>query len=184
MGAVALLWSRLPDYVRQRFLVVFDHDLDPLGTGFQQARSLLAIGSGQVTGQGYLQGTQTQSASASALPARHTDFIFSVAGEELGLVGCLAILALLGAILLRCVWLARRSRDPLFASVAMGVAGMFGAQTLLNVGMCLYVAPVVGVTLPFFSYGGSSLLMAFGAVGILLSMRQGELGGNGSWLRG
>lgn len=184
VGAVVLLWSRLPDYVRQRFLVVFDHDLDPLGTGFQQARSLLAIGSGQVTGQGYLQGTQTQSASASALPARHTDFIFSVAGEELGLVGCLAILALLGAILLRCVWLARRSRDPLFASVAMGVAGMFGAQTLLNVGMCLYVAPVVGVTLPFFSYGGSSLLMAFGAVGILLSMRQGELGGNGSWLRG
>ena len=145
---------------------------------------MLAIGSGQVTGQGYLQGIQTQSASASALPARHTDFIFSVAGEELGLVGCLAILALLGAILLRCVWLARRSRDPLFASVAMGVAGMFGAQTLLNVGMCLYVAPVVGVTLPFFSYGGSSLLMAFGAVGILLSMRQGELGGNGSWLRG
>ena len=184
VGAVVLLWSRLPDYVRQRFLVVFDHDLDPLGTGFQQARSLLAIGSGQVTGQGYLQGTQTQSASASALPARHTDFIFSVAGEELGLVGCLVILALLGAILLRCVWLARRSRDPLFTSVAMGVAGMFGAQTLLNVGMCLYVAPVVGVTLPFFSYGGSSLLMAFGAVGILLSMRQGELGGNGSWLRG
>ena len=91
VGAVVLLWSRLPDYVRQRFLVVFDHDLDPLGTGFQQARSLLAIGSGQVTGQGYLQGTQTQSASASALPARHTDFIFSVAGEELGLVGCLAI---------------------------------------------------------------------------------------------
>ena len=82
------------------------------------------------------------------------------------------------------MWLARRSRDPLFTSVAMGVAGMFGAQTLLNVGMCLYVAPVVGVTLPFFSYGGSSLLMAFGAVGILLSMRQGELGGNGSWLRG
>ncbi len=120
VGAVALLWSRLPDYVRQRFLVVFDHDLDPLGTGFQQARSLLAIGSGQVTGQGYLQGTQTQSASASALPARHTDFIFSVAGEELGLVGCLAILALLGAILLRCVWLARQKPGP---SVRLGGHG-------------------------------------------------------------
>ena len=190
VGAGVGQWSssgpRLPDYVCQRFLEIFDHDLGLLGTGFQQARSLLAIGSGQVTGQGYLQGTQTQSASASALPARHTDFIFSVAGEELGLVGCLAILALLGAILLRCVWLQGlgRAGTPLFASVAMGVAGMFGAQTLLNVGMCLYVAPVVGVTLPFFSYGGSSLLMAFGAVGILLSMRQGELGGNGSWLRG
>ena len=97
VGAVVLLWPRLPEYVRMRFLVVFDHGLDPLGKGFQQERSLLAIGSGQVTGQGYLQGTQTQSPSPSALPARHTDFIFSVAGEELGLVGCLLILALLGA---------------------------------------------------------------------------------------
>ena len=97
----------------------------------------------------------------------------------MGLVGCLAILALLGASCCgACGWPA--GAGTLFASVAMGVAGMFGAQTLLNVGMCLYVAPVVGVTLPFFSYGGSSLLMAFGAVGILLSMRQGELGGNGS----
>ena len=116
-----------------------------------------------------------------ALPARHTDFIFSVAGEELGLVGCLLILALLGAILFRCVWLAHRSRDPLFAAVAMGVAGVFGAQTILNIGMCLYVAPVVGVTLPFFSYGGSSLLTAFGGVGIVMSMKQEKLGGSGNW---
>ena len=119
--------------------------------------------------------------SPSALPARHTDFIFSVAGEELGLVGCLLILALLGAILFRCVWLAHRSRDPLFAAVAMGVAGVFGAQTILNIGMCLYVAPVVGVTLPFFSYGGSSLLTAFGGVGIVMSMKQEKLGGSGNW---
>lgn len=181
VGAVVLLWPRLPEYVRMRFLVVFDHGLDPLGKGFQQERSLLAIGSGQVTGQGYLQGTQTQSPSPSALPARHTDFIFSVAGEELGLVGCLLILALLGAILFRCVWLAHRSRDPLFAAVAMGVAGVFGAQTILNIGMCLYVAPVVGVTLPFFSYGGSSLLTAFGGVGIVMSMKQEKLGGSGNW---
>lgn len=184
MGGVVLLWPRLPEYVRSRFQVVWDHDADPLGTGFQQGRSLLAIGSGQVTGQGFLQGTQTQSPSASALPARHTDFLFSVAGEELGLVGCLVILALLGAVLLRCAWLARRSRDPLFSLTAMGVAGMFGVQTVLNVGMCLYVAPVVGVTLPFFSYGGSSLVMAFGAVGILCSLSQGKLGGNGSPLEG
>ena len=86
--------------------------------------------------------------------------------------------------LLRCVWLARRSRDPLLSLTAMGVAGMFGVQTVLNVGMCLYVAPVVGVTLPFFSYGGSSLVMAFGAVGILCSLSQGKLGGNGSPLKG
>ncbi|MFR4756958.1 MAG: FtsW/RodA/SpoVE family cell cycle protein [Evtepia gabavorous] len=89
--------------------------------------------------------------------------------------------ALLGAILFRCVWLAHRSRDPLFAAVAMGVAGVFGAQTILNIGMCLYVAPVVGVTLPFFSYGGSSLLTAFGGVGIVMSMKQEKLGGSGNW---
>ena len=183
-AGAAALWPRLPEYVRLRFLVVFDHDLDPLGKGFQQARSLLAIGSGQGLGQGYLQGTQTQSLSPSALPARHTDFIFSVAGEELGLAWCLVILALLGAIVLRCLWLARRSQDPVFASVAAGVAAMFGAQTLLNVGMCLYVAPVVGVTLPFFSYGGSSLITNFGAVGLVLSMKKERLGGSGSWLGG
>ena len=182
IGAVFLLWSRLPEYVRLRFLVVLDHDLDPLGKGFQQERSLLAIGSGQITGQGYLQGTQTQSLSASALPARHTDVIFSVAGEELGLVGCLLILLLLGAIVLGCILLARRE-DKLLSYTAMGVAGMLGAQTILNVAMCLYAAPVVGVTLPFFSYGGSSLIASFGAVGVVLSLARDRIPGSGSWFR-
>ncbi len=182
IGAVFLLWSRLPEYVRMRFLVVLDHDLDPLGKGFQQERSLLAIGSGQITGQGYLEGTQTQSLSASALPARHTDFIFSVAGEELGLVGCLLILLLLGAIVLGCILLARRE-DKLLSYTAMGVAGMLGAQTILNVAMCLYAAPVVGVTLPFFSYGGSSLIASFGAVGVVLSLARDRIPGSGSWFR-
>lgn len=177
-AAVALLWSRLPDYVRLRFLVVLDHDLDPLGKGFQQGRSLLALGSGQLTGQGYLQGIQTQSLTSSALPARHTDFIFAAAGEEWGLLGCLTVLLLLGAIVVACVLLARTG-DELSALVAMGVAGMLGAQTVLNVGMCLYLAPVVGVTLPFFSYGGSSLLAAFGAVGAVLSLTRDPFPGSG-----
>ncbi|MBR3753422.1 MAG: FtsW/RodA/SpoVE family cell cycle protein [Ruminiclostridium sp.] len=176
VGAVVLLWPRLPEYVRLRFLVVWDHDLDPLGKGFQQGRSLLAIGSGQVTGQGYLQGPQTQSPSASSLPARHTDFIFSVAGEELGLAGCLVILGILLAIVLGCMSLARNG-DRLLSCTAMGVAGMLGAQCILNVGMCLYAAPVIGVTLPFFSYGGSSLLACFGAIGILLSLARKKLTG-------
>ncbi len=137
--------------------MVFDHDLDPLGTGFQQARSLLAIGSGQVTGQGYLQGTQTQSASASALPALRHGFHLFRGGGGVGPGGLPYHFGPAG-------------RHPAAVRVAGppepgpsvrlgghgGVAGMFGAQTLLNVGMCLYVAPVVGVTLPFFSYGGSS----------------------------
>ena len=182
IGAVFLLWSRLPEYVRMRFLVVLDHDLDPLGKGFQQERSLLAIGSGQITGQGYLQGTQTQSLSASALPARHTDFIFSVAGEELGLVGCLLILLLLGAIVLGCILLARRE-DKLLSCTAMGVAGMLGAQTILNVALGRDAAPGGGVTLPCFSYGGSSLIASFGAVGVVLSRARDRIPGSGSWFR-
>lgn len=169
LGAAALLWPRLPEYIRLRFQVVLDHDLDPLGKGFQQERSLLAIGSGQLRGQGYLQGTQTQNPSSSALPARHTDFIFSAAGEELGLIGCTALLILLAALVLRCVILARRSEGFLCRCICAGVGGMLGAQAVLNIAMCLYAAPVVGVTLPFFSYGGSSLLSAFGAVGLVLS---------------
>ena len=169
-GGAAVLWPNLPDYVRLRFLVVFDHELDPLGKGFQQGRSLLALGSGRLAGQGWLRGIQTQSASASSLPARHTDFIFSAAGEELGLIGCLLILALLTAVVLGCIRLAGQARDPLFRDVALGSAGIFGIQTVLNVGMCLYAAPVVGVTLPFFSYGGSSLVSSFLTVGVLRAL--------------
>lgn len=169
-GVAAMLWPRLPNYVRLRFLVVTDHDLDPLGKGFQQGRSLLALGSGQLTGQGYLRGTQTQSLSASSLPARHTDFIFSAAGEELGMIGCLVILALLTAVVFCCIRLARQAGGTLFRDVALGAAGFFGIQTAMNVGMCLYVLPVVGVTLPFFSYGGSSLVSSFLTVGILRAL--------------
>ena len=172
VGGLVLLWPRLPEYIRLRVQVVLDHDLDPLGKGFQQGRSLLALGSGKLTGQGYLQGIQTQSTSPAALPARHTDFLFAAAGDELGLVGCLLILGLLSAIVFRCIWLAKTSRDPFFTAVASGTAAMFATQTILNVAMCLYAAPVVGVTLPFFSYGGSSLVASFGAVGVLGALKR------------
>lgn len=168
-GAV-VLWPHLPEYVRLRFLVVLDHDLDPLGKGFQQGRSLLALGSGGLTGQGYLRGLQTQSASASSLPARHTDFIFSAIGEELGMIGCLAALILLGLIVFSCLRLSRQAGDSLFRDVSLGAAGVFGVQTALNIGMCLYAAPVVGVTLPFFSYGGSSLVSSLLLAGLLRSL--------------
>lgn len=175
-----LAWPHLPEYIQMRFLVVFDHSLDPLDKGFHQTRSVLAIGSGQLTGQGLLNGTQTQSAASSALPARHTDFIFSVAGEELGLIGCLFIVALLLAIILRCVWVSRTARSPLCAYVAMGYAGMLMVQTVLNIGMCLFVTPVVGLTLPFFSAGGSSLLTLYAAMGIVSGIKMRSLP---SWLR-
>lgn len=180
-GALGYLaWPHLPQYIQMRILVVFDHSLDPLDKGFHQSRSILAIGSGQLAGQGYLNGTQTQSAASSALPARHTDFIFSVAGEELGLVGCLIIIVLLLAIILRCVWVSRTARSPICAYIAMGYAGMLMIQTLLNIGMCLFVSPVVGLTLPFISYGGSSILTLYAAMGIVSGIKMRSLP---SWLR-
>ena len=150
---------------------MLDHELDPLNVGWQQDRSLLAIGSGQVTGQGLCHGLLTQSGAESCLPARHTDFIFAVAGEELGLLGCAAFLLLLTAIILRCVQTGLTAPDGMSALVCMGFAGMLLCQTLLNVAMCLYLAPVVGLTLPFFSYGGSSVVTLFAAMGMVSGAR-------------
>lgn len=179
-GGVVLLWPHLPSYIQMRIAILFDHSLDPLGKGFQQSRSILSIGSGQLSGQGYLSGIQTQAGNSDALPARQTDFIFSVAGEELGMVGCLAIMVLLTAIILRCLWVARGSRSPQSALIATGYAGMLMVQALLNIGMCLYVAPVVGLTLPFFSAGGSSIIALFAAMGIVSGIKMRSLP---SWLR-
>ena len=186
-AGVVLLWNFvLPgtkywtDYRIMRFRVVFDHSLSPERYGWQQSRSLLAIGSGQLTGQGYLHGTQTQSASNSSLPARHTDFIFSVCGEELGMIGCCVLLLLLAAIILRCFYVGMKAENTFSALVAIGIGGMLLTQVALNVGMCLYVAPVIGITLPFFSYGGSSTLTMYIAMGMVSSINARVLP---SWLQ-
>ena len=171
------LWT---DYRIMRFRVVFDHSLDPLGADWQQTRSLLAIGSGQLTGMGYLKGKQTQSLSSTNLPERHTDMIFSVCGEEFGMIGCVLILILLCAIVLRCVWVSRRAKSHMSSYIAMGFAGMLIVQTVLNVAMCLFVGPVIGLTLPFISYGGSSTLTLFVAMGIVSGIKMRPLP---SWLK-
>lgn len=171
-------WDSL--YLIKRFRVLFDHSYDPRGVGFQQTRALLAIGSGQIFGKGYLQGTMTQSSFANTLPARDTDFIFAVCGEELGMVGCLILLALLTSIVLRCIWVARHSCSPFYAYVSMGMAGMLIVQIAANVGMCLFVFPVMGLTLPFISYGGSSIITLYAAMGLVSSAKARALP---SWLR-
>lgn len=176
------LWHHTPlikEYWKNRIRILLDHSLDPLGIGWQQERSVLAIGSGQLTGQGLFQGVQTQSTSEGALPARHTDFIFSVAGEELGMVGCLLILLLLLLIILRCIFIGCKASSDIDALTAFGFAGMLLFQTVLNVGMCLYLTPVVGLTLPFFSYGGSSLITTFAAMGFVSGAKARSLPG---WL--
>lgn len=176
----AAAWPHLPGYIQRRFLVLLDHSLDPQGTGWQQTRSLLAIGSGQLTGMGYLQGKQTQSLRSDSLPARHTDFIFSVCGEEFGLIGCCVVLLVLLLIIVRCVHISRMARDHLSAYVALGFAGMLIIQIAINVGMCLYVAPVVGLTLPFISYGGSSVLTLYACMGLVSGVKMRTLP---SWIK-
>lgn len=186
---IALLWPRISgQYWAQRITVVIDHIMgveetlynQTQGVGWQQTRSILAIGSGGVWGLGYMKGIQTQSPYETSLNARSTDEIFAVCGEELGLVGCLVIILLLAAIIVRCVWVARRASSPMSALTAMGFAGMLLFQSVLNIGMCLYVLPIVGLTLPFFSYGGSSIITMFAAMGVVSSIKTRSLP---SWLK-
>ena len=173
-AAFAAAWALelIPSYMMDRFRVLFDHSYDALKTGWQQSRSLMAIGSGGVFGQGYMQGTQTQSSYPQSLPYRWTDFIFSVCGEELGLIGCLAVIALLTAIIIRVLLVARNAQTPLHCYICVGMAAMLIYQTVINIGMCLFVMPTIGVTLPFFSYGGSSLLTLYAAMGVVSGIKK------------
>ena len=159
----------------KRIMVVLDHSYDPEGKGWQQTRGLLALGSGGWTGQGLFHGTQTQSPYRWSLPERQTDFIFCVAGEELGYLGCALILLLLLAIVVRCLVVARDAATPMESLVCVGMAGMLIFQTIANVGMCLFVLPVIGLTLPFFSYGGSSIVTIFAAMGVVSGIKKRSL---------
>ncbi len=170
--AAAFVLDLMPDYMQGRFMALFDHNYDPLGVGWHQNRSLLTLGAGGMFGQGYLHGTQTQSDSSWSLPGRHTDFIFSVCGEELGMVGCLVIIALLAAIIARVLIVARRAQTPFFRYVCVGMAAMMIFQTLINIGMCLFIMPTIGITLPFFSYGGSSIVTLFAAMGVVSGIKK------------
>lgn len=181
-AAFYILWEedKISSYMKERFLVIFDHERDPLGVGWHQNRSLLALGSGRLTGQGLFHGTQTQSQYSNSLPARHTDFIFSAIGEELGMIGCVAVLVLLGAVVVRCLVVAYRAKSPMESYICVGVAGMLIFQIIVNVGMCLFLMPVIGLTLPFISYGGSSLVVLFAAMGMVSGIRKRSLP---EWLR-
>lgn len=156
----------------KRIMVVFDHSYDPLGKGWQQTRGMLALGAGKLTGQGLFNGTLTQSPYRTSLPERQTDFIFCVCGEELGFIGCILVLALLLAVILRCLQVAHEAGTRMESVVCVGMAGMLIFQTVANIGMCLFLLPVVGLTLPFFSYGGSSIVTLFAAMGIVSGIKK------------
>lgn len=179
VGLLAL-FEKLPAYMTKRFMVLFDHSYDPQGIGWQQTHSLMAIGSGGLFGQGLFQGIQTQSPFRASLPERQTDLIFSVCGEELGLVGCVFILVMEFLIVWRCFRTARIANGTMGSLICVGFGTMLIFQTIENVGMCLFVMPVIGLTLPFFSYGGSSIVTLYAAMGIVSGVRSRTLP---DWLR-
>ena len=156
----------------RRIMVVLDHDFEPLGKGWQQTRGMLALGSGGLTGMGLFHGKQTQSPFRENLPERQTDFIFCVCGEELGFIGCALVILLLLAIVVRCFRVARDANTPMESLVCVGMAGMLIFQTVMNIGMCLFLLPVVGLTLPFFSYGGTSVMTLFAAMGVVSGIKK------------
>jgi rod shape determining protein RodA len=166
MGVIALeLWQRLAPYQQHRLLSFMNPELDPRATGWHIIQSKVAIGSGGVVGKGFLEGSQKRLAF---LPEQHTDFIFSVAGEEFGFLGVLLALGLFVALLLVLLRIARRATDPYSSAIVIGIGGMLLTHVLVNVGMTVGLMPIVGIPLPFFSYGGSFLITCLFAVGLAL----------------
>ncbi len=168
-AAVApFLWHFLKDYQKRRVLVFLNPEIDPLGAGYTITQSRVAIGSGGLWGKGWLSGTQNQ---LNFLPERHTDFIFSIFAEEWGFIGVIVLFALFIGLLLYAIDTSRRARDRFGKSMAMGIAVYFFAHIFVNIAMTAGFLPVVGLPLPFVSYGGTSLLISFMGLGILQSIR-------------
>lgn len=155
---------------KDRILALYDPSIDPTGLGitWQTNQSKSAIASGQFFGQGLFNGNKT---SIGSIPQQHTDFIFSVTGEELGFIGCAVIIILLLLIIIRCVYVGVKSNNYTNMLVCIGIASMLIFQMLENIGMCLGLTPVIGLTLPFFSYGGSSIVTLYAAMGIISGIK-------------
>jgi rod shape determining protein RodA len=166
MGAIALpFWKHLPPYQQSRLLAFLNPEVDPRATGWHVIQSKVAIGSGGFLGKGFTLGTQKRLAF---LPAQHTDFIFSVVGEEMGFVGVVLALALMAAFIAILLRVARRATDPYSSLCVFGCAALLFTHMVENVGMTVNLLPITGIPLPLFSYGGSFLLACAVAVGISL----------------
>ncbi len=161
---LAVQFGLLADYQIDRFLAFTNPDLDPRGAGYNTTQARIAIGNGGVFGQGLFDGSQTKS---GFVPEQHTDFIFTVVGEELGLVGSAVLIALLGIVVWRALTIAAHADDLFGRLAAGGISCWFGFQAFQNIGMCLGIMPVTGVPLPLVSYGGSSMFATLMAIGLL-----------------
>jgi len=165
-GILALpMWNRLAPYQQNRLLAFLNPDVDPRAAGWHVIQSKVAVGSGGLLGKGFTEGTQKRLAF---LPAQHTDFIFSVVGEELGFLGVLGALGLFGWLLFSLMRVARRATDPFSSLCVFGIGALFFTHIVENVGMTINLMPITGIPLPFFSYGGSFLLACSIGVGISL----------------
>ena len=168
IAALAVLWLfGLQPYQRERILDVVDSGRDPLASGYQVNQSRIAVGSGGMLGKGYREGTQSQ---LRFLPTQHTDFAFSVLAEEWGFAGSVLVLGTFATLLVWGLVIASKAKDGFGAMLAVGVVGMFFWPAVLNVGMVLGLLPVIGVPLPFISYGGSALVTNLVAVGLLMNV--------------
>ena len=171
-GAIAvgapIVWKLdiLPKYMKNRIQMLWDPTIDPEGLDerYQIVRSQLSLNGGGLTGQGLFNGNRTQ---VGALPAQHTDFIFSSIGEELGFLGCILTLTLIMLIIIRCVQVGMKSKDYLRRMICFGVSAALIFQTIMNVGMNVGVLPIIGLTLPFISYGGSSVMSLYAMLGLV-----------------
>jgi rod shape determining protein RodA len=168
-AALPLLWGFLHDYQRRRVLTLLDPSTDPLGAGYHIIQSTIAVGSGGLSGKGWLNGTQ---AHLEFIPERHTDFIFAVFSEEFGLIGNLALLLLYALLVVRGLMIASNAATLFGRLLAASIAVQFFVYAFVNMGMVSGILPVVGVPLPFLSYGGTALLTLFIGVGLLMSIHR------------
>lgn len=157
----------LSEFQQKRIQVFLNPDLDPLNRGYNVIQSKIAVGSGQLWGKGFLQGTQNQ---LGYLPTKYTDFIFSVVAEEFGFIGAVIVAAALFVIIWRCFKTAQRADNPFGKYICVGVAAMLLFHSFENMGMCIGLMPVTGIPLPFVSYGGTSMVTNLAAIGLVMSV--------------
>jgi rod shape determining protein RodA len=169
--SIPFIWPFLKEYQRNRLLVFMNPNLDPLGAGYTIIQSKIAIGSGGLLGKGFASGTQSQ---LNFLPERHTDFIFSVIAEEWGFVGSIILLVLYFLLMYRIISLVYRIKEPFARFLCLGTSMIIILHVIINIAMTIGICPVVGLPLPFISYGGSNLLVNFTLLGIILNIQKRE----------
>ena len=164
--AAPIIWPLLGEYQQERILILIDPNFDAQGIGARYHSKIneLSLTGGGLTGQGLFNGIRTQGGN---LFAQHTDYIFSSIGEELGFFGCLFVMVMQFAIIARCIWVGMRCQDYMRRLICFGAASALMFQLMINTGMCIGVMPVIGLTLPFFSYGASSVVTIFAMLGLV-----------------